>query len=394
MSPKYRGEKWSISYGAESSYGAVPTGTTTATHIFGVFEDATLPDPEYDHTPYWMFKTTAPDREAYIMYRGKARYSGSIPNIVLLDAKPIYLAFADAITHAGADPYSHSFPGAAGGTTALPSFRIITSYYDDTGAVGLKRFWSGGKVNRATLSIEEGGMLTMSLDEILFRDVYFKNDDTLLTPFYDTDVAAQALTYPTREPFYFSECEVNMKLVQYINATTATLTEVTIPSVRSFRLEVNNNLTPKYYLRQEGASGAGDVHGPYEIIEGRQEFRISLRVDLSDFSTEFNKDDLFLNLLRQGRETASSAYTAVKGIGMRIAFLRANDPSDRIYLYLPSNYVPAVGGEAQGGLIIRAPHNIVTEDLVSVPVEIIGRNIGVSIQDHINGTTYPDQTKT
>lgn len=408
MSPKYRSERWKLSYGQEATYGAEPAVANSAIYTPGIFDDATLPDPEFEHLPFWIQKTTATtDRNYSIAYRGRARYSGSIPDIVLLDGRLIYLPLADDVDHLGANPYTHTIPGTSA-TTSLPSLRVVATYYDDAGVSGLCRWFTGGKVNRATYHCEEGGMLMMSLDELLFNGIYFDiagaNTDLLVSPYWDTQTEYQLFNYPTTitagavvyplEPFYFSECEVKFKLVRYINATTATLAEYEAPTINSFRLEVNNNITPKYYLSDLG--GQNDAHGPYQLLEGHQDIRLGMNVELADYATGINKDDFFINLLRQGRETASSVYTYVKGLAVQITFTRANDASSYIRFQLPSDYTPGIGLDEQGGLLVRAPHNILTEGLVTVPIEIMCRNMGVVISDRIAGAGvddlgYPDQ---
>jgi len=400
---RYRAEKWQISYGVESAYGEAPTGATNAQYTLGVFDDATLPDPEFEHTPYWVMKTGV-DRGPSIMYRGKARYSASIPNIVILDGRSLVLPIFNDMTHGGAGQnFTHAAPGATA-TSDLPSIKLVAAYYDETGTAGLIRYWSGGKINRATFHAEEGGMLMMSIDELLFKQVYFGNaDDILISPFYNAAVVSQTgINFPDniaisgvqhpQEPFYFSECEVKLRVMQFAGSAS-TPVEVIIPSVRNFRLEINNNCTPRYYLNNVGA--LDDAHGPYEIIEGRREIRLSMQVDLSDYAVgAFSKDDLFLNLLRQGRQSPSGlGYTAIQGVAAQIKFQRANYSTHYIQFQTPSNYGSETFGlNNQGALIVRAPHNIVPEDLVSVPMEMICRDVDLYIVDPIQGDgTFPDR---
>lgn len=412
---KYRAEKWTLAFDQETTYGAVPSATSKAKYLFGAFDDATLPDPEYEHQPMWMLKS-AVDRNYSIAYRGKARYSGSIPDVVLLDGRPVYLPFTDVVIHTGvAVPYVHTISTAnAGATAGLKSFRIMAQYYDDSGTAGLFRTWTGGKVNRATFHCEEGGMLMMSLDEILFNSIFFdtaeaEGEDVRIIPFYNANVSAADMTfvYPTSveptvepiatevRPYYFSDASIKMKLVQYNDATTSTLQEVTIPTVSNFRLEINNNIVPKYYLSD---AGADDQHGPYELLEGRQEIRLAMTVELADYddlTNVFYKDDIFRNLIRQGREsdtTYTPDYTSIKGVGINIRFAKAGDAAnDYIDFKIPGDYTPAEGLEEQGALIIRAPHNIVTEGLVSVPMEMICRNVITVVADRRNEISVAEE---
>lgn len=408
--PRYRSERWSLLWGQESrsdsgAYGALPSGTTTAIYNFGAFDEATLPDPEFDHIPMWMYKSDL-NRNLSKFYRGRASYSGSIPNIVLLDGRCLHLPLYDDVDHSVAPaPFTHTIPGTAP-TSSLSSFRIVAAYYPDSSSTaGLTRFWRGGKVNRATIHCEEGGMLMMSLDQILFRGVSIDNNvaDTLVTPYSDSDVAIGSVTLPTTEPFYFSECVATLRFIKYTNATTAVLTSEEVANISSFRIDINNNITPKYYLTDGADAASSEEHGPYELIEGRQEIRLSMQVELADFPNDGSawlKDMIYENLLRQGRTTNTALtpdYEPIVGVGVRFVFTRAGDSGDSITINIPGGFAPSTGLNTEGALIVRAPHNIITnEGLVSVPMEMICRNMNIVISDRIEGAGvdtagYPDQ---
>ena len=363
----YLGERWEVSYGIEAAFGTPPTAALTATNLFGVFDDCTLPDLEFEHQPYWLMNST--NRTYNIAYRGRARSEGSIPNIVLLDGRPLFLPLADTITHVGVGaPYTHTFQN----TSGLKSIRLVATQYPETGTTaGLCRWFVGGKVNRATYHCEEGGMLTMSLDDIIFKMPYYEDDDaTNIAPWYDVDSDKQTLSWPTTEPYYFSQASIKMKLA------SNSFVEATIPSIRNFRLDVNNNLEPKYYL------ATNDEKVPYEIREGRKEYRMAFLVDLVDYTTgSFDKNDFFIELLNQG------INTTLKGCAVEVTFTRG--AGDSIRFRTPIDYTPAAGLGEQGNLIIRAPHNIATENVLAVPVEMLCRDLEVVVTDSIAGGSYP-----
>ena len=363
----YRGERWQLSYGIESTYGEAPTGSTTSTNLFGVFDTATLPDPSFDHQPWWMMN--ADNRNYNIAYKGKASsIQGSIPNITLLDGRPLFLPLADDITHSGSDPYTHTINE----TVNLKSIRLIAANYANDDAV-LNRWFVGGKVNSATYKCEQGGMLMMSLDDMQFKMPYFKDPDTTtgLTAWYDADATPQTLTLPTTEPYYFSQGLIKMKVPILNNV------EYEVSSVRNFSISVNNNLIPKYYI------STNTEKVPYQIYEGRRQYSLSLTLDLIDqgAGSAFLKETPFLELLNQGMNTT------FMGSAIDITFTRGSN--DTIQFITPADYTPAAGAEQQGSLVVSAPFSINQEGVVGVTMSMTMRNLKVVVVDSIAGSSYP-----
>ena len=374
----YRGERWKLSYGIESDYGEAPTESTTAVHSFGVFDDATLADPEFDFQPFWFQNTN--NRSYSMAYKGRAKCSGSIPDIVLLNGYPIFLPIANDIDHAQVGStayYTHTITD----TVNLSPFRVAATYLDNSstaGAAGLTRWFVGGKVNRATYKCEEGGLLTMSLDDLAFKMPYYKdNTSAEITPWYNEYAVEQVPVLASTEPYYFSKANFSINL-----AKDTTVIE-TIKSIRNFSLEVSNNLDPKYYMT------TSDEKVPYQIYEGRRDYKLGMMVDLVDYDStstdSFNKNDFFLDLLRQGVDTADSVF---KGISLEITFSRLNDADDYIKFTIPgANFTGAVG--EQGAMILRASHPIVRDSVVSTRVEMIFPTLKVVIKDKNTGAGYP-----
>jgi len=138
--------------------------------------------------------------------------------------------------------------------------------------------------------------------------------------------------------------------------------------IRNFRLDISNNLEPKYYITDNAI-----YQLPYEYREGRREYTLATTIDIEDAS-------LFKELVRQG--TYSSIY---KGFQVIIQFTKSAE--DYIKLTIPSS-TPSAGGDAMGCLIRTAPHNIMsTEAIVNVPLTIIGRALGIEVKDSL--ATYP-----
>jgi len=361
----YRGERWELSYGVEATYGAAPAAGLTATNLFGVFETATLADPDFEHRPYWFMNPAS--RNYTLAYKGRARCSGSVPDVILLDGRPLFLPLTDTIVHAGSGTYTHTIDD----SSALSSIRLVATNYPETSTTaGLVRWYVGGKVNRATYHCEEGGMLMMSLDEIMFKMPYFADDDaTNISPWYDADAVKQSLTLPSTEPYYFSQGALKIKLAK------DSLSEIAVPTLRNFRLEVNNNLDPKYYIM------TNDEKVPYEIHEGRREYRCSFTIDLVDVAGGMDKNDFFLELMNQGSDTT------LKGAGIEFTFTRG--ASDTIRFRIPGDYTPTMASGDQGGMIIRAPMNIVSEGVISIPVEMIVPDVQILVTDSLSGSVYP-----
>jgi hypothetical protein len=366
---KYRGERWQLSYGIEAAYGAAPAAGLTATNLLGVFDSATLPDPSFDHQGYWLQNPS--NRDYYIAYKGKAASSGSISNIILLDGRPLFLPIANTISHSAApSPYTHTINE----TVNLPSIRLVVTNFsdEDTTPDELTRWFVGGKVGRTTYHCDEGGMLMMSLEDIQFKMPYFLDSETTstLTPWYDTDAVKQTFSYPCSEPYYFSQGTIKMKV------PVLGMAEVTIPSVRSFKLSVNNNLSPKYYI------ATNDEKVPYEIWEGRRQYSLALQIDLVDEDVSgFTKDTPFLELLNQGDNTT------FKGASVELKFAKSDD--DYITFTTPADGTPACGGNSQGDLITSAPMSIGTEGVTSVSMSMLCRNLKIEVKDAIAGTSYP-----
>jgi hypothetical protein len=373
---KYRAERWEVTYGVEAAYGESPStgGTILATNQFGVFQDATLPNPRFEHKPYWFMN---PDnRNYYIAYKGKATSSGSIGNIILLDGKSLFLPVADTIVHTGAPgAYLHTINE----TVNLKSFRICAVNYadKDVAPAELVRWFVGGKANRAKYHCEEGGMLMMSLEDIPFKMPYYTNTATSpqVTPWYDAQAAKQTFTYTCREPYYFSQGSIKVKL------PILGLVEVAIPSVKNFSIDVSNGCEPKYYV------ATNDEKVPYQIYEGQREYKLSLSVDLVDADATWTKDSPFMELLNQGKETGTSTFA---GGAFDIKFSKS--ATDYIEFITPANYSPTEGGDGaagQGTLILSAPMNIGGQGIINVQMEMLMRNLKIVVGDDMAGGTYP-----
>ena len=342
------GSLFTLGFANEVTYGTDP-GTSAYSRVFVLVQNATLPDPVIDIQPIWTTGRSS-NRNWYVAYKGKITLNGSIPDIWLLDGRSLVYPIGSVSSEVSGAGYTiHLITESLN----LPSIAVHATYSDTSGAVQLMRRFYGGKVNRATIEANEGDFLKMSFDEVNFSNFAHSASGV---PFYSASVADISSTYPTTQPYLFSYGSL-------------TLDGTVFARIRNFRLSISNNLDPKYYI----TTGAAASQLPYEYREYRREYRLSCQIDISDAS-------LYKELVQQG--VYSSVY---KGFQVIIQFTRG--ANDSILLEMPST-TPAAGGDAMGCLIMNAPHNIVTDSVVSVPLDIIGRNLAIQVTDNISTYVY------
>lgn len=436
--PILRGEMWKLTFAPQWSEAAIANvvyadGVLYATYLTnmpGIFENASMPDPEITIDPRWGYGN-ASVRNWYNVYLGKTTLSGGISDITVLNGIPLrfpigqcktvpagvgtaattlsgaHTAGAISITCAaasysandvicvddggslsearyvvsGSNPYVLNYPlsydhatgvaikkyGTVGSPPtyythtitdglSLSPIQLAVDNTDTDGTVALMRRYIGCKVGRASLAASEGGTLRMAWDEILGRTMAFKDASASATvPFYSANVATVTPSFPTTDPYYFSQGALTFAGQSWCR-------------VRDFTLDVSNSVEPKYYLCS--TSVANRV--PYELLEGRKEWAIKTTVDITDA-------DFYLDLLRMG--TYSSAFS---GFDISLVFTRGSN--DTITITAPGT-TAAEGGDSQGCFIRRAPHNIEEAPIISVPLEIVTRSVKITVVDSI--MVYP-----
>jgi hypothetical protein len=414
MSNPIRGEMWSLGLAPEASYGSDP-GTANYVFFPGVFQNASMPDPTTEFNPFWLLGNNS-YRNYFIAYKGRRTAQGSIPEMLLLNGAPLYLPIGNqytlgsvvstaAVTLNGAysrgatiipvsvqvfasgdsiqvgsgataevrgvmdvsgtgvhimplqinhdnaakiwkvsSPFTHTISE----TVNLNSIAMHVTYYNTDQTVKLMRRFLGGKVGRASIGCREGEYVTMSFDDLSF--VGFSHDQSG-EPGYAASVADINPVYPTTEPYLFSYGSLSL------NGTV-------FARVRAFRLEINNQLIPKYYVQQ-----SGQVQLPSEYREGQRQYRMSVDIDIEDGA-------LYKEVLRQG--TYSNIYQ-----GFQTTFTLIRGTNDTITITSPPS-TPAAGANAQGCLIPAGKHDIQsTEQLTHVPLDITCRSIGITCVDSV-----------
>jgi len=341
-----RGEAWKMAYAAESSFGVDP-GTGNYTNVFGVVQTANMPDPTISFQSFWGM-TNASNRNWSITYPGPLQLQGSIPDIVLLDGRPLIYPIGGVINSGAGPTYTHTITESG----TLNSIAMHLSQYGSDNNVKLMRRFLGGKINRATISASEGDYLRYSVDEVDF--INFTHDQAGY-PYYSASVADITPSYPSTSPYYFSMGSLS-------------LDGTVFGRIRNFRLAISNSADAKYYISDVGGNLL-----PYEYREGQRTYQMTCQIDLEDAA-------LYKELLQMG--TYSNVY---KGFAVIITFTRAAG-TDTITMTMPWNSgtgIPGSGLDNMGCLFQSMPYNVMQDPVVSTQATITGRNLGIVVVDSI-----------
>ena len=276
------------------------------------------------------------------------------------------------------------------------------------------RRYVGGMVGSATISAEEGGMVTMGWDTVNFLNMVHNqaNQTTVGTNIYsgasvsanmpryglmqaiDTDDVGMAKQtagsandgsgYPNTQPYYFSQGQIKFFGQEFAR-------------IRSFSISISNGEEPRYYLGRQG----NRARGPYEIKEGPREYSMSCSVVLPDATLDSNvahgsasQDgalELFRQLLLEGDYGGTAAATARAGFTASLRFDRGTN--DYIIIDIPGSTTagsPTAGSNAvnsQGIFINTAPHGLTTDNPFQVDVDMMFRSMKINIRD--NEPFYP-----
>ena len=286
----------------------------------------------------------------------------------------------------------------------------------ETGVNDFDRRWVGGKVGAMSIVGEEGGLVTVNWESLVFRDMLHNQSRHAGTTRYDPstsintdgatiepnmpgyaimgDIPESKIKFPTTEPYYFSGGVV--KLFGLAGAPTE------FARIRSFTISVNNNEDQRFYITQR----YGDHKGPSEIREQRREYTMSCTVALPDTkastdNTIDNATSIFKELLLEGRYDAQNR----KGFNISLKFTRESGAfgsglDDAMYIDIPGPQIGATAFETagtpngtgsalgnQGAFLRSAPHTIMTEAPFQVACDFVFRNLSIIIRD--NEPVYP-----
>ena len=295
--------------------------------------------------------------------------------------------------------------------TALDSITMNVSVLDsdETAANTWQRRYVGGKIGSMTISAEEGGLVTVGWDSMLFLDMIHNmkahidlptgsdlerfmprygpmsiiNPTSVGKPTYDSGAK---YVRPSTAPYYFSQGDI-----RFFGTDPSTSGQV-LARLRSFSISVANSEEPRYYLKkqQEGK------RGPTEILEQRREYSMSASIAMDDSNTGAagvanTARNVFKEMLLAGD------YRGTRGLsGFAIELTFARSATDRIQIRIPgenfsdnaneagtstsTGQVTSTGGE-QGAFIRSATHNINDANPIEAELDIIFRSMIINIQD-------------
>ena len=205
-----------------------------------------------------------------------------------------------------------------------------------------------------------------SWDDVIFVDMIHNQKDssahTREVDKHNEAFVAPTVAFPATDPYYFSQ-------------GTISLFGVTHARIRNFSLTINNNLDPKYYIRD---AGTGRI--PAEIHEGRREYSMSASIALPDsLITTSTTRTLFKELLAEGVYNST-----IVGFDVSLVFTRGTN--DTITITIPPS-TAAVGGDAQGAFIRSATTSVTDANPVEAEVDILFRAMQIVTVDAVS--TYP-----
>ena len=344
-----------------------------------------------------------------------ASQAGASPNLTgeLTFNYPFLIPHADnASIITVAAPFTHTtreatFPGPM-------SWNLRMRDSDETTANDFVRKFVGGLVNRATIAADEGGLLRFSFDDVVFLDHVHNQDRTtslgsaagevykssraLVRPgagagsavstanMLGTESVGGALTqsaaalaaadsFPTNEPYYFSQGDVSVGGMVFAR-------------IRNFSLTINNNIDTRHYVANWGL-----LRSPNELIPGRREYAMTATIGLPDsFGATATTNSLWKELMIGGSSTATGftdlAATTLPGFDITLTFTRGTNDTLTIDIPAPTKSATAAAGlNTQGAIIRRAQHSIGTESPVQMDVDIFFPSMEIAIIDAI--AVYP-----
>ena len=295
-----------------------------------------------------------------------------------------------------------------------------------TAANDFDRRWVGGKVGAMTLMAEEGGLVTVNWDNVIFKDMFHNQPRHVGTstgttvnrypatttvlgeglpatipdmPGYAVmaDISSGDIAFPTTQPYYFSGGTIKF--------FDSSLTDE-FARIRNFSINVNNNEDARYYIGPR----YGDHRGPSELREQRREYTMSATLALPDSGdsqgeTYNTATSIFKELLLEGRYGSGQTSGNI-GFVITLKFVRGTfensntEFEDAIYIDIPGprpgvNTLPTPGTPSdpnnaigqQGAFLRSAPHTLTTENPMQISCDFVFRNMHVIIRD--NEPVYP-----
>jgi len=291
-------------------------------------------------------------------------------------------------------PYTHTITEQA--ELDSIAWNVLFRDSSETAANDFIRRYVGGMVGSATFSADEGGMLRFSWGGVNFLDMAHnqyamtgvsgelaKASRALIDPTVEAGATGNVgiggarpnsigalgnATYPITEPYYFSQGALYFFGVPFAR-------------IRSFSIDVNNNLEPRFYLND---SGGGRI--VTEIQEQRRNYTMTAAIAMDDSgAASATTRTLWKELILEG-----NYGSGMQGFDIHMTFTRGTN--DTIVIKSPSNATTSSGGAgtgfgAQGCFITGAPHPVGGDSPIQIDVAILMRDLSIVITD--SEAVYP-----
>ena len=298
-------------------------------------------------------------------------------------------------------------------TLVQPSFTIGAKFRADDGGNFITNY-TGCKVSRFTISMDEGNPVTFNYDFIAqdMRHNIGEDDGTGaatdvarylakgVTSSSTIDITPMRTSRVVEQPYFFTGAQLLLHGTAFAR-------------LRSFSISVDNALDPRYYVTQNAGANSNlhDRQILYEILEGRRTITVSGSIDMDNTGsataggTAGRPTDakLLQYVLNQGfMDTDQRDMQSLKGLTIEVELRKIRDGSaanasntsgtghDKIILTLPD---PGVGTLNEGttsrvGLYLNsANHNIPAPPSVNIPVDFDGQASSLGIRFLDNATS-------
>ena len=384
---RYRTDLIQFAVGAEGA-DAYGTAVRCDRQVGLINSGLTLADPNYEWVPFYGIGVNS--RDMTFPVQGREVLQGNIPNIMYCHDASRFLAYM------GLGAYSTSADGTYGTAPTgfytptggphylkealvLPSF-TLGAIFRSVAGVGTRtvsstdtfsRFYTGCKVSRLTLNLNEGQAVMMNVDYIAQDIITDGLGASGINPKDDT-APNFAFNAMNEQPFYFSTARLTYFGVEFARFRNLTIT-------------LDNQLDPRYYVRDYDDGGGDGRQILSEILEGRVSVTVRGQLDVDSTST----DAVFLqHLLRQGDLSADSGNSPggrnpqdITGVRFDIELKRHGN--DTTNIYIPEQGIGAtnLGDDQKVGLVLRsAAINVAAPPAIHVPQDIDGFASSISMK--------------
>jgi len=287
-------------------------------------------------------------------------------------------------------------------TLVQPSFVLGAKFRADDGSNFVTNY-TGCKVSRFTISMDEGAPVTFNYDFIAqdMRHNIGEDDGTGSA----ADVARYVVKYASGNPAGLTLDITPMRRSRveeqpyFFTGAELTLHGTVFARLRSLSISVDNALDPRYYVTQSAGTAATthDRQILYEILEGRRTITVSGSVDMDNTGNSAGGGGgkptdakLLQYVLNQGfMDNDQRNMQSLKGLGLVVELRKIKTAGgssaghQKIRLTLPDPGVISAheGTTARVGLYLNsAGHAIPAPPSVHIPVDFDGQASSMGIE--------------